>query len=413
MQVTSFVPESIPNIEIEKLITANFLNTKPLHTFDEIIIDFLSSLSKKILTVKETKNYPELVALAYWLRKANIVHIINKFKEKIGADEVIVPRGVAFHIAPSNVDSIFLYSWTLSMLAGNLNIVRVSQDSTEQMNLLLSIIREMTQAKEWEAISQRNIVLTYPRDNSINKFISTRSDLRVIWGGDNTVKSIKELPSKPSAKDVTFPDKFSYSVIDSASYNKSEDRAKEHLAKNFYNDSYWFDQMACSSPRFVFFTGSKKESTAASKKFWDLLSKELASKNKFDTIDIAMEKLVYMYDTISRTSVTELPEKIKNTEPTVLRIDKENIADVRESCGGGFFFECFIEKLEDLIILINKKDQTLTYFGFEQNALKELAKKINGAGIDRIVPIGQALNFSPLWDGYSLLDEFTKKINII
>jgi hypothetical protein len=36
------------------------------------------------------------------------------------------------------------------------------------------------------------------------------------------------------------------------------------------------------------------------------------------------------------------------------------------------------------------------------------ARSLNGSGIDRIVPIGQALAFGRFWDGYDLLAEFTR-----
>ena len=37
-----------------------------------------------------------------------------------------VPRGLALHITPANVDTMFLYSFAVSLLAGNLNVVRDS-----------------------------------------------------------------------------------------------------------------------------------------------------------------------------------------------------------------------------------------------------------------------------------------------
>ena len=43
---------------------------------------------------------------------------------------------------------------------------------------------------------------------------------------------------------------------------------------------------------------------------------------------------------------------------------------------------------------------------------RELAVAVNGRGIDRIVPIGQALQFSRHWDGYDLFAEFTRQVTI-
>ncbi len=413
MEVTIFAPQYYLKSELENFLNDNFFSQKPLSPFNNINIEFLSSLSKNILESKEIKNFPELVALAYWLRKSNITTIINNFQKEINEHEIIVPRGFAFHIAPSNVDSIFLYSWALSLLIGNINIVRVTQDVNQQLELLLSIVRDIFKEDKFAPILSRNLIVTYPRDEKINRFISLHSDIRILWGGDETISQIKILPSKPVTKDITFADKFSYSIIKAVSYNNLSEDKKAIQATQFYNDAYWFDQMACSSPRFVLFIGNQNECEEASKAFWKSLERELNRRSKSDSIDVAMEKLVYMYESISRTEKASAVFPTNNNKPTVLKVEIEEINKFRESCGGGFFFECYLENIDALTNLISRKDQTLAYFGFEKKELIDFAKIVNGAGIDRIVPIGQALNFSPSWDGYSLLNELSKRVNII
>ena len=413
MKVVEYIPDHNPAAELTELINESFTDIKTLPAFDSLNLDFLSALSKKILDHPEIKTYPELVALAYWLRKSNLRTVAADFKNNIADSEMIVPRGLAFHIAPSNVDSIFLYSWTLSLLAGNTNVIRISQNINPQLGSLLDIIKELINDRVWAEIKSRNIIITYPRDNEINTYISSRSDVRVLWGGDETVGSLKILPAKPGTKDILFSDKFSYTAVDALIYISLDDNEKKLLARNFCNDAYWFDQMACSSPRFVLFIGPRSECESSSTTFWELLAKELEKKKITDTPEIAVEKLTYMFETISKTDLAAKSALPKSGKPTVLRVKRDEIKRTRESCGGGFFFECFLNDLEELIPLVNRKDQTLTYFGFFKDKLKLFASKVNGRGIDRIVPIGQALNFSPIWDGYSLLNELTKRVSII
>ena len=413
MKVIQYTPVNNPDADIENIVNDKFVKQKPLSPFHETSVNFLSALSKEILEYPGVKVFPELVALAFWLRKANLSSIISPFNNKIDNSEVVVPRGVAFHIAPSNVDSIFLYSWALSLLVGNLNVVRVSQTLNEQLEILLSILRDLLHQKEWTEIKDRNIIFTYPRDEKINIYLSNRADVRILWGGDETIKSIRVLPSKPATKDILFADKFSYTAVDASMYSSLPDDKKIQLARNFYNDAYWFDQMACSSPRFVLFVGSEKECEASSKAYWKFLEDELMQKGKPDTLDIAMEKLVYMYESISRTELPTLPAELNSNKPTVLRVAKNEITKFRETCGGGFFFECFLNNLDELTGMVSRKDQTLGYYGFSKDELKQFASKVNGAGIDRIVPIGQALNFAPTWDGYSLLNELSKRVSVL
>jgi hypothetical protein len=84
----------------------------------------------------------------------------------------------------------------------------------------------------------------------------------------------------------------------------------------------------------------------------------------------------------------------------------------REHPGGGLFFEARLERLGDLPPFLCRRDQTLTYFGFALEDLHTLAQSLNGRAIDRIVPIGQALQFHRFWDGYDLLQEFCRGVHI-
>ena len=53
--------------------------------------------------------------------------------------------------------------------------------------------------------------------------------------------------------------------------------------------------------------------------------------------------------------------------------------------------------------IINRKYQTLSYFGIEKNELNRFINDSKPNGIDRIVPIGRTLDFSLYWDSYNLL----------
>jgi hypothetical protein len=68
--------------------------------------------------------------------------------------------------------------------------------------------------------------------------------------------------------------------------------------------------------------------------------------------------------------------------------------------------------LEELVPLLTERDQTLSYFGFARSQLKELALSLPIRAIDRIVPIGTALNFSTIWDGGNLLQSFSRQVDL-
>ncbi len=217
-KVRQFLPVPIQATTVEAVCPEEFLRRQPMTAFDPLIMDFLDETSRCILKLPAVKESPELVALAFWLRRANIRSIVDGFLETVGPHELAKPWGIAFHVAPSNVDTIFLYSWALSMLAGNINLVRVSQSNTLQLELLLGVLQKLMSDPRWQSVAERNVVLTYPRNDQTNRFFSERADVRVIWGGDDTVRQLRALPAKPRTKEISFADKVSSTVIQAGRY---------------------------------------------------------------------------------------------------------------------------------------------------------------------------------------------------
>ena len=78
----------------------------------------------------------------------------------------------------------------------------------------------------------------------------------------------------------------------------------------------------------------------------------------------------------------------------------------------GYFYEYELRDLSELSKIINKKFQTLTYYGFSKNELINFLKSNNFQGIDRVVPIGQALNMDLNWDGYDIISSLSRKVII-
>lgn len=97
--------------------------------------------------------------------------------------------------------------------------------------------------------------------------MSSLCDVRVIWGGDATIKEIRRAALLPRATEITFADRYSLAVIDADYY--LEYGEYERVAQDFYNDTYLSDQNACTSPRVIIWYGNNKEK--AKEKFWDEL----------------------------------------------------------------------------------------------------------------------------------------------
>ena len=63
--------------------------------------------------------------------------------------------------------------------------------------------------------------------------------------------------------------------------------------------------------------------------------------------------------------------------------------------------------------IIKRNFQTLSYFGIKKDEFISFFNKKRPLGIDRVVPIGKTLDFSLNWDGYDLINQMSREINII
>lgn len=400
----------VPKINDWQAHFEELIKLPSLGMFHETTLAFLNEVSKKILTNKDMRQYPELIATGYWLRKAHIHQIQQDFSDRF-KDSLVRPRGIVFHIAPSNVDSIFLYSWVLSLLAGNANIIRLSSKQDEQLAILLDLIETTLAKKEYRELWERTMVVTYPHDDEMTKMFSRECHVRIIWGGDFTIRSIRSIPLRPIATELVFADRFSSVVLSAEQVLQTNENQFDQLIHNFYNDAFWFQQMACSSPRMIAWIGDKKQIDEAQKRFWNGVQRRLDQEDYSISSALNMTRLstAFYYGAQRETSGVTI---VNNGSPLRVNMNELN-TNLREiHCGGGIFLEMSFSRINDLTEVFNEKDQTLSYYGFTKKELSEFVLKLKGRGIDRIVPVGQALDFNEIWDGYHFLTYLTREIDL-
>jgi hypothetical protein len=377
---------------------------KPLTVGDERVRQFLAAFAKRLLAPALARRYPELASLGFFLRRGEIDRALSKLDDPAGT--LRFPRGLVFHVPPANVDTIFVYSWALSALAGNANIVRISARSGGAADAVLDALNAALDGAD-PVIAATQRMVTYGRDDAVTAAYSAACDLRVIWGGDAAVTEIRRHPLPPHARDLTFPDRSSFSLISTAGWLAAADARRREAAEGLYNDSYWFDQAACASPRAIFLVGPDGERVRD--ELIAALGDVVARRAPELDAAMAVQKRVSTYDLAADGIATALRFE-GNAIATVELAEPAGLP--RHWLGTGTFPYAIVGSLDALVPIVQRRDQTVTHFGFSVEELTAFARSLGGRGVDRIVPLGQALAFSSVWDGYDLLREFTRLTTI-
>ncbi len=415
------MPSVIPSFEGLTVLSGSeegvcsIQDLRPLAPFDEGVCSMLAALSSEIMHMPEAREFPEVITFGFFCRSANIAAMAQRWREQIRGR---IGRGIAFHIAPSNVPVNFAYSLVAGLLAGNANLVKASSRDFLQIRVICKAFDRILERAEHAHLRGHVQVVVYERTrNDLTEYFSSLCNARIIWGGDNTVNQVRQAAIPPRAKDICFADRYSIGIINAravldAGKIDGSDPGLKHLAQDFYNDTYLYDQNACTSQRLILWHGEKTECNLAQHLFWDAVYEYIV-----DRYDIEPVVIVDKLSAVCRTSFeVDGCEQAKTADNRIIRIMLPSlpIGLPNYRAAGGLFHERLCEEkelmhaLEPLVAIINEKYQTLSYFGEDPAKLLEFVTQNRLRGIDRVVPFGHTADFDLIWDGYDLISELSR-----
>ena len=382
-------------------ILSSIDNINPMQPFHENVVDFLDDLSKELMKNPVSKLYPDVITLGFWLRRASV----TKMKKLYATDDLHrVGRGVVFHIAPSNVAVNYAYSLFAGLLCGNANVVRIPSKKFPQIELINEAINH-TLSKH-EAVKPYICLIRYDKEKTINDYLSSMCNTRVIWGGDKTIEEIRKSPIPSRTTEITFADRYSLAVIDSDKYLCVEN--KKQVAIEFYNDTYLSDQNACTSPRAIAWMGDKKDE--AKEVFWTELSEVIRDRYTLQPV-WSVDKLTNKYEVLAKNITTLASVNMDSNLIVRMKTDRlvPELMDYRGH--SGFFYEYDCDDIKELRQFCNDtRCQTIGLIG-KKEAIQPLID-LGIKGVDRVVPIGKTMDFDLLWDGYNLVERLTRTVEI-
>ena len=387
---------------VNYLIGSEEINTSPLTAYSDEAVSFITDLSARIMKSAVTRIHPDVTALGFWGRKGNLA----KMKENCHEASVRLGRGLCFHIAPSNIPMSFAFSYLFGLLAGCANVVRLPSKPYLQTEASLKIIGETL--RDHPEVASRTAFIRYPADNEITGAYSLLADARMIWGGDKTVNSIRSLPIRPKCIDIAFADRYSFCIIDGKAVLDAPDDRINRLAEDFYNDTYLMDQNACSSPQMICWMN---DSEAARKRFWAAVFS--VAQRKYDLqAAICVDKYTQSCEDAVKRS--ENISCITRETNLLYRAEvKRLIPGVENYRGkGGYFYEHSMPSIDEIASIVTEKYQTVSYFGVDPEEIRKAVLAQRLKGIDRITPIGKAMDIGVIWDGYDLVRMLSRIVNV-
>lgn len=374
----------------------------PLEPFHERVMGFFSELSKKVM--KNSSGYSEVATFGFWCRKASL----ESMKKQAGDMGDRLGRGMIFHSTPSNVPVNFAFSFAAGLLTGNANIVRLPAKDFPQVSIICSAAVELLKGP-YKELEPYVCFLKYAPDKELNDLFSQMCDVRVVWGGDATIGEMRKSPLQPRALEINFADRHSICMIDADQYLMLTEQEKEKAALDFYNDTYFSDQNACTSPRLLVWLGRRKDE--AKEEFWESLEKVIARKYELKPVQATGKLLAFC----RAAAVQEGLRLRKKADNRLWRIQLDSLtaATMDFKYHSGYFFEYDAAEIKEIRPVCSKKCQTLSYLGLDKKMILRELSSMGVKGVDRIVPMGKTMDFSLIWDGYDLLEHMSRRIAVL
>jgi hypothetical protein len=230
----------------------------------------LHALSDALLTrdpdVMRTLPAAGVAFAAAFLRSSNLDQLVrreipqpdalDRFVPLDGSKSLrVLPQGIACHWIAGNVPLLGLFSWALSALAGNLNVIRTSSRAGDFISPVLRLLGR-TSAAGQELVDDTLVVSFAREDEAAHRAMSAAANVRVAWGGSEAVSAVIAMPARWDAETVIMGPRMSLAVVDPGLMS---DRMLSRLA----SDVAYFDQQACSSPQWVFVKGRPDDTVFA------------------------------------------------------------------------------------------------------------------------------------------------------
>lgn len=362
--------------------------------FLDSAISFVDALATQLGYENAAARLPDIATFTFWARKSNLETYKKRYFESSLSR---IGRGCVFHITPRNVPTNFLYSMVFGILSGNCNIIRVPSARFPQIEMTITALRKLSEERKYSRYLSRLCLVQYEKDDEITSRYMSISDFCVFWGSNETVQHLRKLTRPANCGELSFPTKYSVSLISLKGLRRIDDTQFKLIVNKFFTDSYLFDQNGCSSPRVVYWIEDDEPPQSIIEYFWITLESIARKRYALDE-SVASRKFSELCSTLMDSETVSNFRSYGNYI-YVLRVSLTGIPKSNMDVRFGTFYEVSISNPTELLRSMNKNCQTITYFGVTKEELESLSFAGLTLSPDRFTPLGEAFTMDLIWDG--------------
>lgn len=396
-----------------------WLNQQPV----EAIIGLIGEVAKKWATDPKLQRIKDrgLLFLSSWCDEKHLRSLATMgLRGNVGYMDQFLPfpdsdkhnlkanaRGLVCHWLAGNVQILGMFALVQSIISKNVNLLKVSSRDDGVFTDILNEFKGVEYTTEHgHTIKGDDLMKTFAvvyfnrYADKLGEEMSKQADVRIAWGGRESVETVSAYPARYDAETVIFGPKLSYSVIAREELSSVQDAKK--LARKVSVDVSVFDQTGCASPHNLYI---EEGGAVSPEEFCDILGDSMAK------TELQIPKPLMSPEQVSQIhsirGVYDFKGTVKGSETMSWTVLLDDLDEIDKPVYSRVLFVHKVKSIFDSLKYIDENTQTIGIAAPTEKALA-FATEATKRGVMRLPLIGRMLNFEMPWDGIFLFDRLVK-----
>ena len=413
-----------PLSQLKEMIAAlkaqqEWLNKQPV----DALIGLIGEVAKKWATDPKLQRIKDrgLLFLSSWCDEKHLHSVASTgLRGNIGYMDRFLPfpdsdkhylkanaRGLVCHWLAGNVQILGMFALVQSIISKNVNLLKVSSRDDGVFKDILNEFKGVSYISESghiiigdDLLKTISVVYFSRYVGKLGEEMSKEADVRIAWGGRESVETVAGYPARYDAETIIFGPKLSYSVIAKEELSSLQEAKK--LARKVSVDVSVFDQTGCASPHNLYI---EEGGVVSPEEFCDILGDSMTK------TELQIPKPLMLPEQVSQIhsirGVYDFKGTVKGSETMSWTILLDDLDEIDKPVYSRVLFVHKVKDIMDSLKYIDENTQTIGIAAPTEKALG-FATEATRRGVMRLPLIGRMLNFEMPWDGIFLFDRLVK-----